>query len=50
MTIYGWLVMFGSVGAVVTLMSWCFYKALTVPQETEKLHGYDAAESPMGDE
>ncbi|WP_294223370.1 hypothetical protein [Prosthecobacter sp.] len=28
-----------SVGTVVILFSWCIWKVLTTPQETEKIHG-----------
>lgn len=44
MSIYGWLTLVLSVGGSTVLLVWCFYKALTIPQEVEKLHGYDAAE------
>lgn len=41
MTIEGWIVMVISVGSVVGLFSWCLYKILTTPGESEKLHGLD---------
>ena len=30
-----------SVGTVVSLFSWCIWKVLTTPHETEKIHGVD---------
>ena len=39
MTTAGLLVMLLSVGIVVSLFSWCIWKVLTTPHETEKLHG-----------
>ncbi|ADE53269.1 hypothetical protein Caka_0243 [Coraliomargarita akajimensis DSM 45221] len=30
-----------SVGSVVTLFSWCIYKVLSIPEETEHLHGFE---------
>lgn len=42
MTIYGWLVMLLSVGSVVVLFIWCIYKVLTVPGETEHIHGFES--------
>lgn len=44
MSIYGWITMILSVGGATVLLVWCFYKALTIPHETERLHGFDAAE------
>ncbi|WP_169305280.1 hypothetical protein [Coraliomargarita akajimensis] len=37
----GWMVMALSVGSVVTLFSWCIYKVLSIPEETEHLHGFE---------
>lgn len=39
-----------SVGGVTGLMVWCFYKTLTIPNETEKLHGYDISNMPRDPE
>lgn len=30
-----------SVGTVTTLFSWCLYKVLTTPEESEKIHGFE---------
>ncbi len=45
MTVGGWLVMLGSVGAVTTLFIWCVHRVLTTPGETEKLHGTEPPET-----
>ena len=39
MTSAGLLVMLLSVGTVTCMFSWCIWKVLTTPHETEKLHG-----------
>lgn len=41
MTIGGWIVMLVSVSAVVTLFGWCIYKVLTLPEEPERMHGFE---------
>ncbi len=41
MTIAGWLVMVLSVGSVTLLFSWCIYKVITTPGETERMHGFE---------
>jgi hypothetical protein len=41
MTAGGWIIMILSVGAVATLFSWCLYKVLTTPEESEKIHGFE---------
>ncbi len=41
MTTAGLLVMLLSVSTVVTLFSWCIWKVLSTPQETQKLHGME---------
>ncbi len=41
MTTSGLIVMLLSVGIVVSLFSWCIWKVLTTPHETEKIHGVD---------
>lgn len=35
-----------SVGGVTLLTVWCFYKTMTIPHETEKMHGYDISNMP----
>lgn len=42
MTPGGWIVMLLSVGAVTFAFAWCIWKVLTAPDETERLHGFDA--------
>jgi hypothetical protein len=41
MTLAGWLIMAISVGLVTALLIWCVYKVLTVPNETERVHGFE---------
>lgn len=41
MTSSGWIIMILSVGAVSALLTWCVYKVLTIPQETEHIHGFE---------
>jgi putative flippase GtrA len=41
MTALGWLIMFISVGTVTALLAWCIYKVLTIPDETEHVHGFE---------
>lgn len=41
MTLSGWIIMFISVGSVTALLSWCVYKVLTIPRETERVHGFE---------
>ena len=41
MTALGWLIMFLSVGTVTALLAWCIYKVLTIPDETEHIHGFE---------
>ncbi len=41
MTSSGLIVMLLSVGTVVSLFSWCIWKVLTTPNETEKVHGVE---------
>jgi len=41
MTALGWLIMFISVGTVTALLAWCIYKVLTIPEETEHIHGFE---------
>ena len=41
MTTLGWLIMLISVGSVTILLAWCVYKVLTLPEETEHIHGFE---------
>ncbi|MCA1962586.1 MAG: hypothetical protein LDL31_01420 [Prosthecobacter sp.] len=41
MTPAGLLVMLFSVGTVTSLFSWCIYKVLTSPGESDKLHAVE---------
>ena len=41
MTASGWIIMLLSVGSVTTLLVWCVVKVLTVPRETERVHGFE---------
>lgn len=41
MTTLGWLIMFISVGLVTGLFAWCIYKVLTIPEETQHIHGFE---------
>lgn len=41
MTALGWLIMLISVGTVTGLLVWCVYKVLTIPEETEHIHGFE---------
>lgn len=38
LSVGGWIVMLLSVGFVTGLMTWCIWKVLTTPGETEHLH------------
>jgi hypothetical protein len=33
--------MLASVGGTTLWVVWCFYKVITTPDETDKLHGFD---------
>jgi hypothetical protein len=41
MNLSGWLVMLLSIGSASILFIWCIYKVLTIPQETEHVHGFE---------
>ena len=41
MTIGGWVILIISVSAVVTLFTWCIYKVLNIPGETEHLCSFE---------
>lgn len=38
MTFAGWCLMIGSVGSILTLVGWCFYRVLRVPVAKDHLH------------
>ena len=46
MTTGGLLIMILSVGTVTVLFGWCIWKVLTIPAETEKLHGSGPQQTP----
>ncbi len=41
MTSGGWAIMLVSVGAVTILFSWCLFKVLRTPGESEHIHGFE---------
>ena len=41
MTLSGWIIMALSVSTVTVLFLWCIYKVLTIPEETEHIHGFE---------
>lgn len=41
MTLAGWIIMAGSVGGTTAWVVWCFWKVLSTPEETEKIHGIE---------
>jgi hypothetical protein len=41
MTTGGWIVMALSVGTVTSLLTFCIWKVLTVPGESEHVHGFE---------
>lgn len=41
MTAGGWLIMILSVGAVTALLAWCIYKVMSLPDEVDRLHGFE---------
>ena len=41
MNLGGWIILIVSVGTVTTLFSWCIYKVITTPGETEHMHGLE---------
>ena len=41
MTIGGWIILIISVSTVVTLFTWCRYKVLNIPGETEHLCSFE---------
>jgi hypothetical protein len=49
MTIGGWFMLIISVTTVCTLFTWCIYKVMTIPEETDHLHGFNASESEQAE-
>lgn len=41
MTIGGWIVLVCSVGTVATLFISSIWRVLTIPKETERIHGFE---------
>lgn len=41
MTDAGWLIMTLSVGSVSVLLTWCIYKIVVTPEETDHIHGFE---------
>lgn len=41
MTLGGWIMLIASIGSVAGLFAWCVYKVLTIPEETEHIHGFE---------
>ena len=41
MTYGGWIMLILSIGSVTSLFVWCIYQVLTIPQETEHVHGFE---------
>ena len=41
MTFGGWIVMTLSVSGVTTLLAFCVWKVMTVPGESERVHGFE---------
>jgi len=41
MTFGGWIMLITSIGSVAGLFIWCIYKVLTIPEETEHIHGFE---------
>lgn len=39
MTLYGWIMMLGSIGCVLALNAFCFWKVLGTPRSQEHIHG-----------
>ncbi len=39
MTTAGWILMIVSVGSILTLVSYCFYRVLRIPVTKDHLHG-----------
>ncbi len=41
MTLGGWIMLVASISSVTCLFVWCIYKVLTIPEETEHVHGFE---------
>lgn len=41
MTLGGWIIMLVSTLGVTSLFLWCLYMVLTLPEETDKVHGFE---------
>ena len=41
MSIFGLITMVVSVGSASLLFAWCVYKVITVPEESEHVHGFE---------
>ncbi len=41
MTLGGWIMMGLSVGGVTIFFAWSIWKALTTPEEADKIHGFE---------
>ncbi len=41
MTIGGWIIMIISTSSVTLLFLWCMWMVLTIPEESEKIHGFE---------
>ncbi|WP_309380387.1 hypothetical protein [Cerasicoccus frondis] len=50
MTAGGWLFMIVSVGGVIALFSWCMWKVMTTPGESEHIHGFNVDEETLDKE
>jgi hypothetical protein len=50
MTTGGLLIMILSVGTVTSLFAWCVWKVLTLPSESDKVHGVVAKHTPDEEE
>jgi hypothetical protein len=41
MSTWGWIIMALSVGSVTALFAWCIWKVMTLPGQTDQLHGFE---------
>jgi len=41
MTTGGWIMLITSIVSVTSLFIWCIYKVLSIPEETEHIHGFE---------
>jgi hypothetical protein len=49
MTYGGWIMLILSIGSVTSLFVWCIYQVLTIPRETEHVHGFEPETPDMED-